>query len=254
MAEGAVLRVERLSVRFGEFWALREVSVEVRPKELTALIGPNGAGKTTFYNAVTGRYKPCSGRVVFKGTDITGLPPHAVSRLGLSRSFQITNIFLENTVEENILAALVSKHRKGLSMLKPLGFYRELLEEAHGILEMLGIAHRAKEEARFLAYGDKRLVEIGIALATDPDMILLDEPTAGMTPEETERMVQMIQRLDAETPVTFFLTEHDMKVVFSMARRILVLHQGEVLAVGTPEEISADPRVREAYLGGSLDA
>ncbi len=254
MAEHEILEVEGLSVRFGEFWALKEVSVSVKRKELVALIGPNGAGKTTFYNAVTGRYKPSAGRVLFNGTDITGMPPYAVSRLGLSRSFQITNIFLENTVEENIMAALVSKHRKGFSMLKPLTWHKELLEEAHGVLEMLGIAHKAKEEARLLAYGDKRLVEIGIALATDPEMIMLDEPTAGMTPEETERMVQMIQRLDAETPVTFFLTEHDMKVVFSMAHRILVLHQGKLLALGTPEEIAAHPKVKEAYLGGSLDA
>ncbi len=254
MREEPILKVDKISVRFGEFWALKEVSVEVRPKELVALIGPNGAGKTTFYNAVTGRYKPCSGKVFFNGEEITGMAPHLISRKGLGRSFQITNIFLENTVEENILAALVSKHKKGLSMLRPLSSYRELIDEAHGILEMLGIAHKAGEEARFLAYGDKRLVEIGIALATEPRMILLDEPTAGMTPDETERMVQMIRRLDAETPVTFFLTEHDMKVVFSISQRILVLHQGEVLAVGTPQEISGNPAVKEAYLGGSLDA
>ena len=254
MEDRVILSVKNLSRAFGKFYAIKDVSLEVKKGEITALIGPNGAGKTTFYNVVTGKYRPTTGRITFMGRDITGLPPHKIARRGLGRSFQITNIFLENTVEENILAALVAYHGKGLSLFRSMESYRALKEEAHQILEMLGLAHRAGEVAKKLAYGDKRLVEIGIALAGHPKMIMLDEPTAGMTPEETDRMVAMIQDLFQETGITFFLTEHDMKVVFSMAHRILVLHQGSLLAQGIPEEIRTNPQVREAYLGGSLDA
>ena len=254
MENSLILSVKGLSKSFGKFYALRDVSVDVKRGEITALIGPNGAGKTTFYNVVTGKYKPTTGKVVFEGRDITGLPAHKVARLGLCRSFQITNIFLENTVEENILASLVAYHKRGLSFFRSLHSYKDLKEEAHQILEMLGLADKAREVAKNLAYGDKRLVEIGIALASHPKMIMLDEPTAGMTPEETERMVNMIQKLFLETGITFFLTEHDMKVVFSIAHRILVLHQGSLLAQGSPQEIRCNLHVREAYLGGSLDA
>ncbi len=254
MENDVILSVKGLSKSFGKFYALRDVSVDVKKGEITALIGPNGAGKTTFYNVITGKYRPTTGRVVFEGRDITSLPAHKVARLGLCRSFQITNIFQENTVEENILASLVAYHRKGLSLFKGLGSYRALREEAHRILEMLGLAAHAQEVAKNLAYGDKRLVEIGIALASHPKMIMLDEPTAGMTPEETERMVKMVQKLFQKTGITFLITEHDMKVVFSIAHKILVLHQGCLLAQGSPQEIRNNPRVREAYLGGSLDA
>ncbi len=254
MEDKVILSIENLSKAFGKFYAIKKVSLQVSKGEITALIGPNGAGKTTFYNVVTGKYKPTSGRILFMGREITNLPAHKIARLGLGRSFQITNIFLENTVEENILAALVSYHRKGLSLFKGMNRYKDLLEEAHSILEMLGLKDKAQETAKNLAYGDKRLVEIGIAMAVHPKMIMLDEPTAGMTPEETERMVSMIQTLFQETGITFFLTEHDMKVVFSIAHRIFVLHQGSLLAQGTPEEIRNNPKVKEAYLGGSLDA
>jgi branched-chain amino acid transport system ATP-binding protein len=253
MNDGTILSVERLSKTFGELRALWDVSFRVKEKELVALIGPNGAGKTTFYNVVTGKYKPSQGKVIFTDRDITGLPSHKITRLGLCRSFQVTNVFSENTVVENILAPLVAYHGKGLSFFRELRSYKELHREALQILELLGISHRASEVVTKLSYGDKRLVEIGIAMATHPKMVMLDEPTAGMTPEETERMAGIIKRLSQETEVTFFLTEHDMKVVFSIAERILVLHQGSLLAQGTPEEIRDDPQVKEAYLGGSLD-
>ncbi len=253
MNDGVILSVEQLSKSFGEFRALWNVSFQVKTKELVALIGPNGAGKTTFYNVVTGKYKPSQGKVVFADRDITGLPPHEVTRFGLCRSFQITNVFLENTVEENILAPLVAYHGKSLSFFRGLKSYKELHREALQILELLGIPDRAGEVVARLSYGDKRLVEIGIAMATHPKMVMLDEPTAGMTPEETERMAAIIKRLSEETEATFFLTEHDMKVVFSIAERVLVLHQGSLLAQGTPEEIRDNAQVKEAYLGGSLD-
>ncbi len=253
MAE-PILVVENLSKSFGEFFAVKGVSLSIERGRITALIGPNGAGKTTFYNTITGKYKPTSGRVIFNGTDITGLAPYKIAKLGLCRSFQITNIFLDNTVEENILAALISYHNKGLAMFRDVYSYRKLLDEAHEILKLLGLEDKAKVKAKNLSYGDKRLVEIGIALACYPKMILLDEPTAGMTPAETDKMIQMIKALFEETGITFMLTEHDMKVVFSISHWIIVLHQGQLLAQGRPEEIRENPLVKEAYLGGSLDA
>ena len=254
MGTEPILIVDSLSKSFGEFQVLRDVSFTVEEKELVSLIGPNGAGKTTFYNVVTGKYKPSKGQVLFAGKDITGFPPHRISRLGLCRSFQITNIFLENTVKENILAPLVAYHGKGLSIWRGLNSYNQVQEESMDLLEMLGLSNKAHQIAKYLSYGDKRLVEIGIAMASHPKMIMLDEPTAGMTPQETERMISIIQRLNRETDITFFLTEHDMKVVFSIAQRILVLHQGSLLAQGTPREIKDNPQVRQAYLGESADA
>ncbi len=249
-----VLKVEGLTKCFGDFCAVKNVSLEVMEEEIVALIGPNGAGKTTFYNVVTGRYKATSGRVIFCGKEITNLPPHRIVKLGLSRSFQITNIFLENTVLENILAPILIREGLGLSFLKNLHKCKKQLEEVYNILELIGLSDKANVPASLLAYGDKRAVEIGIALATKPKMVLLDEPTAGMTPVETDRMISLIKKLFEETKISFLITEHDMRVVFSIAKRIFVLHQGELLASGTPEEIRANPKVREAYLGGSVDA
>ncbi len=250
----AILVVKNLTKSFGKFRAVDNISLEVEEGKITALIGPNGAGKTTFYNLVTGKYKPTSGMIFFNGKNITGLPPHKIVRMGLCRSFQITNIFLENTVEENILAALVPLKGKGLSMIRTLRSHTELVEEARDILKLLGLEEKANVPAKQLSYGDKRLVEIGIAIACRPKMILLDEPTAGMTPSETERMTATIKHLFKETGITFMLTEHDMKVVFSIADRIVVLHQGRLLAEGTPQQIKENPKVKEAYLGGSLNA
>ncbi len=249
-----ILKVEKLTKCFGDFCAVKNVSLEVMKEEIVALIGPNGAGKTTFYNVLTGRYKATSGRVIFCGKDITNLSPHRIVRLGLSRSFQITNIFLENTVLENLLAPILIREGLGLAFLKKLHKCEKQIQEAHRILELIGLSDKADVPASLLAYGDKRAVEIGIVLAAKPKMVLLDEPTAGMTPVETDKMISLIKKLFEETKITFLITEHDMKVVFSIAKRIFVLHQGELLAQGTPEEIRANPKVREAYLGGSVDA
>ena len=249
-----LLQVKGLSHRFGKFRVLENVSLEVERGVLAALIGPNGAGKTTFYNVVSGRFPPSSGKIVFKGKDITGLPAHRIAPLGLLRSFQITNIFNNLTVLENVLAPLVLRHGRGFSMLRSLRKRRSLYGEAEAVLERLGLAEQARRPARELAYGDKRLVEIAIVMALQPELVLLDEPTAGMTPEETDRMIGLVRELAEDSGVTFFLTEHDMKVVFSVAARIHVLHQGRLLAEGAPEEIRAHEEVREAYLGGSLDA
>lgn len=249
-----ILEVKNLTKRFGSFQAVTNVSLTLVKGELASLIGPNGAGKTTFYNMLSGKFSPTSGRIIFEGRDITGLPPNKIARIGIGRSFQITNIFNGMTVLQNILSALIAHYGRGRSFLSLYWKDRKLMDEADKILDSLGLLSFAHIPTTHLSYGDKRLVEIGIVLANYPRLILLDEPTAGMTPEETEKMIGIIHRLAHETDTTFFLTEHDMKVVFSVSQKIFVLHQGSLLAEGTPEEIREDQRVREAYLGGTFDA
>ncbi len=246
-----ILKIENLGHSYGKFQVINKISFEVPKGELTALIGPNGAGKTTFYNAVSGRFKPTRGTVVFDGEDITGMPAHKIVAKGLLRSFQITNIFPELTVRENILVPLLLHHGQGFSFFRPLSQKKELYKKADEILEKTGIYEYAKRPAKELAYGDKRLVEMAIVLARDPKLVLLDEPTAGMNPEETERMILLIKELATRFGTTFFLTEHDMKVVFSIAKRIFVLHQGGLLAKGSPKDIRSNDKVRQAYLGGA---
>ncbi len=249
-----LLEIKNLHKNFGKFQALHGVSLTVSEGCLTALIGPNGAGKTTFYNVVSGRYKPSGGRVYFQGKDVTGAPTHKLVGLGLLRSFQITNIFPKLTVLENVLTPVIIHNGKSFSLLNSLRRKTDLREQAEQILDMVGLTRYANRSASTLAYGDKRLVEIAIALARKPKLVLLDEPTAGMNPEETERIIHLIKDLSTRSGATFFITEHDMKVVFSIAQRIFVLNQGRPLAEGTPDEIRANRFVREAYLGGSLDA
>ncbi len=249
-----ILEVKNLTKHFGKFQAVTGVSLTVEKGELTALIGPNGAGKTTFYNMLSGKFPPTSGKIFFEGRDITGAPPHKIARMGIGRSFQITNIFTSMTVMENILSALIAHHGAGTSFFAPARKNKKLLEEGSKILESLGLTPYADMPTTQLSYGDKRLVEIGIVLANSPRLVLLDEPTAGMTPEETERMIELIHHLADETDTTFFLTEHDMKVVFSVSKKIYVLHQGSLLAAGSPEEIQKNPEVRKAYLGGEIHA
>ena len=243
------LEVKNISMEFGHFVAVNDVSLEIPEGQLTALIGPNGAGKTTFYNMVSGRLKPTRGEVKFREQDISGCPPHEISRLGVSRSFQITNIFNDLSVLENVEVALVSHHGKGLELWSVVARDKALANEGLALLDKLGLAHLADSRAGVLSYGDKRLLELAIVLATDPRLILLDEPTAGMTPEETHSVIRLVRQLAETGPYTFFITEHDMDVVFGLAERILVLHRGELLADGTPEEIRSNTDVRTAYLG-----
>jgi branched-chain amino acid transport system ATP-binding protein len=254
MTEPALLDVQAVSRSFGKFQALSQVSLKVESGRLCALIGPNGSGKTTFYNVVSGRYPPTAGRVLFEGRDITPTPAHRRVEMGLLRSFQITTIFPALTVLENVLVPLVVHHGRSFACLCAIAGQRDLAEEAEGILARVGLTGQSCRVVSTLAYGDKRLIEIAIVLARRPRLVLLDEPTAGMNPEETERMIRLIQDLSERSETTFFITEHDMKVVFSVAEKIFVLNQGRLLAEGTPEEIRANPEVRRAYLGGSLDA
>ncbi|MEA3240937.1 MAG: ABC transporter ATP-binding protein [Pseudomonadota bacterium] len=250
MTDVPILKIEHLGHAYGKFQVISDISLEIPKGELTALIGPNGAGKTTFYNVVSGRFPPSKGKVFFDGQEITGRPAHKIVPLGMLRSFQITNIFPELSVRENVLIPLLLQHRRGYIFFRPLNGEKQLYQKADEVLSKIGILEYGDKPARELAYGDKRLVEMAIVLARKPKLVLLDEPTAGMNPEETERMILLIKELAKRFGTTFFLTEHDMKVVFSIAKRIFVLHQGGLLASGTPEEIHANHQVREAYLGG----
>jgi len=246
---GALLSIRDLGKRFGGVRAVDAVSLDIAEGETVALIGPNGAGKTTFYNMISGRMRPSAGSVRFRGRDITGWPPHRISRLGISRSFQINNIFGELSARQNVAVALFALHRRSLSMFRPAGRERAIHDEAGAILARLGLEALAEQRAGVLSYGDKRLLEIAIVLATRPRLVLLDEPTAGMTREETRNVTRLIARLATTGDYTFLITEHDMSVVFDLADRILVMHRGQRLAEGAPERIRGDPAVRQAYLG-----
>ena len=254
MTDTPLLEIRNLCKNFGKFQALSNVSMVVPDGCLTALIGPNGAGKTTFYNVVSGRYKPSSGNVFFRGRDISGKPAHKLVGMGLLRSFQITDIFPNLTVLENVLTPVIIHNGKSFSLFKSLESRTDFREQAERVLDMVGLLSFSDRLAATLAYGDKRLIEIAIVLARKPRLVLLDEPTAGMNPEETDRIIQLIKELASKSGATFFITEHDMKVVFSIAEQIYVLNQGSPLASGSPDQIRSDPKVREAYLGGSLNA
>lgn len=254
MSEPPLLEVRNLSLRFGKFRALSNVSLKVYRGRLSALIGPNGSGKTTFYNVVSGRYRPTEGRIFFEGRDVSGISTRKLVGRGLLRSFQVTNIFPDLTVLENVLTPLVVHHRLSLSFLGAIRKRRDLIEEAEHVLNLVGLTAASRRIAGTLAHGDRRLVEIAIVLARSPKLVLLDEPTAGMNPEETDRMVELVKELADKSGTTFFITEHDMKVVSSAAERIFVMNQGRMLAQGTPDEIRTSRAVKEAYLGGRLDA
>ena len=244
-----ILQVSDLTKRFGGVAAVLDVSLDVRPHETLAIIGPNGAGKTTFYNMLSGRMIPTSGKIMFEGRDITGLPPHRISRMGVSRSFQINNIFNEMSVRENVEVALTAYHGDSRRWSNIASRNRPIQEEANTLLERLSLTDLALRRAGVISYGDKRLVEIAMVLATRPHLVLLDEPTAGMTPDETHRVTALIKSLAATGDYTFLITEHDMGVVFDVADRILVMHRGQSLVLGTPQEVKMHPEVRRAYLG-----
>ena len=249
-----ILETRDLTRFFGKLAALNRVNLAINEREVTSLIGPNGAGKTTFYNAITGRFVPSSGRILFKGKDITGLPPHKIVKRGIARSFQITTIFKELTVLENVRSAVIARSAARMNVFKSVNSYGALYEQSMHYLKLVGLEDKKDELCSTLSHGDMRVVEIGITLASEPNLVLLDEPTQGMTPEETKRMVNLIKELSRETKTTFFIIEHDMNVVFSISDRIVVLYYGAILADGTPEAIRANAKVKEAYLGGLSDA
>jgi len=240
-----ILRTDGLTVRFGGLTALNNVSISVLPGEIRAVIGPNGAGKSTFFNCLTGVIRPTAGRIVFNDEDVTGLPPYLISRKGLARSYQITNILPGATVLENVRIAAQSR-RHNWRMLRHHRAYTDVLDRAHRVLASVGLDGKAAELAANLSHGEQRTLEIAIALATEPKVLCLDEPTAGMSVAETHHTVELIRHI--ATNLTILIVEHDMEVVMGLASAITVLHYGEVLAEGAPAEIQANARVQEVYL------
>jgi len=232
-------------MRFGGLTALNGVTLEVRRGEVRALIGPNGAGKSTFFNCLTGLLRPTGGRIVFDGDDITGLPPDAISRKAIARSYQLTNILPGATALENVRIAVQSRHH-AWALHRHHRAYRDLIDRARVVLDAVGLRSQEEELAANLSHGEQRHLEIGIALATAPMLLCLDEPTAGMSAAETRSTVDLIRRLARD--LTILIVEHDMEVVMGLAHAITVLHHGEVLAEGPPAAIQADPRVLEVYL------
>ncbi|MEK7713888.1 MAG: ABC transporter ATP-binding protein, partial [candidate division NC10 bacterium] len=240
-----MLEVRGVAKAFDGFQAVAGVSLEVPRGQIASIIGPNGAGKTTLFNLITGHLRPDAGAVLLDGRDITGLPPHDVCRLGMGRSFQRINIFPRLTVFQNVQAAFISHRGRGLDLFSRVGqLYRE---ETEALLESLGLLDRSGEVSGFLSHGAQKQLELGIARASEPRLLRLDEPTAGMSAAETRETIQLISRIAAERGLTLLFTEHDMEVVFSIAQKITVLHQGRVIAAGAPAEVRNDPEVRRVY-------
>ncbi|HME94004.1 MAG TPA: ABC transporter ATP-binding protein [Methylomirabilota bacterium] len=245
-ADGVLLETERLTRSFGSLVAVNGVSLVIRRGELRSIIGPNGAGKTTLFRLISGEMAPSSGRVKFRDADITGLPQHRVCRLGIAKSYQITNIFPHLTVLENVRVA-VQGYARSFNFWSRADRIAGCRERAVEILETVGLARRTERLAAHLSHGEKRHLEIGITLASEPVLLLLDEPTAGMSPEETDETMVLIRELARARTVV--LVEHKMKLVMGVSDRVTVLHQGQVLADGSPDEIRNNALVQETYLG-----
>jgi branched-chain amino acid transport system ATP-binding protein len=243
--EAALLCTERLTVRFGGLTALNGVDFAVERGEVRAIIGPNGAGKSTFFNCLTGVLRPSSGTIQFAGQDITGLSPDRISQKGIARSYQITNILPNATVLENARIAAQSR-RHGWRLLTHYRSHRDIIDKAEAALDAVGLLHKAGDLAANLSHGEQRTLEIAIALATEPLLLCLDEPTAGMSAAETHGTMQLVRRIAAD--LTILIVEHDMQVVMELADRVSVFHYGGILAEGRPAEIRENPRVLEVYL------
>jgi branched-chain amino acid transport system ATP-binding protein len=245
-ASAPILKTDMLTVRFGGLSALNQVNFEVGRDEVRAIIGPNGAGKSTFFNCLTGVLRPSAGRITFNGEDVTGLPSNAISQRGVARSYQITNIMPNASALENVRIAAQSR-RHGWNLLRDHKGFPDINEKAEAALDSVGLLSKAGELAANLSHGEQRNLEIGIALATEPSLLLLDEPTAGMSAAETHDTMQLVRRI-AKNNLTILIVEHDMQVVMELCHRITVLHYGAILADGTPDEIQQNPKVQEVYL------
>jgi branched-chain amino acid transport system ATP-binding protein len=243
-----IFKTERLTKRFGGLIAVNQVDIGFEENRLTSIIGPNGAGKTTLFNLLTGLIKPDDGKIYFRGKEITELPPHRIVREGIARSFQISNVFIELPLFENIRIAVQAEKGHGFEMLSSINSLDEVNGRAIDIIKAIGLDGKENIIVKNLSYGDKRILEIGIALASNPKVLLLDEPTSGLASRETGRMTEFIQGLSRG--LTLIVIEHDMNLVLSISDHIIVLHQGKVIAEGTPDGIKQNDEVQEAYLGG----
>jgi branched-chain amino acid transport system ATP-binding protein len=243
----AILKVEHLKKHFGGLQATNDVNFEMKSGELSAIIGPNGAGKSTFFNLLTGYHKADSGRVFFQGKDITNWAPHKIVRLGISRAFQVSNIYPAITAYENIRQAILTKQKRTLNLFFPAE--RMAKEETKELIEITGLSSLSNKIAGKLSQGDKKRLELAIALGCKPELLFLDEPTAGMSGEEALETMELVKRLNQKLGLTILFTEHDMSVVFGYAEHLTVLHLGSIIAKGRPEEVRKNEMVQKIYLG-----
>lgn len=244
-----MLEVTSLSKSFDGFKAVNNASLSVKEGEVVAVIGPNGAGKTTLFNLITGVLKPDSGKVLFKGGDITGRAPYKVCRRGMSRSFQVVNVFPRLSVFENVQVSVLSQQKKTWNLFTPSA--KLAINETDGILENVGLMEIRDATSAALSHGERKVLEIAIALGGNPEFLILDEPTAGMSPEETTRCIDLIKQLKEKLGITILFCEHDMEIVFSISDRIMVMVRGSTIIQGTCEDVRCCQEVQDAYLGGS---
>jgi len=244
-----ILRIENLSKSFEGNQIFNDVNFAVSRGELSAIIGPNGAGKTTLFNLITGYHIPDTGRVIFKEKEVSGMEPFDIVRLGMARAFQITNIFPRMTVLENLITTIITKNNGNLNMVTAVSKLKDVRERAYQVLESVGLADLANRQSGTLAHGNQKRLDIAVALALEPELLLLDEPMAGMSPEERWQTVELVKQLWARLKITMVFIEHDMDMVFGVSQKVRVLCYKTLLAEGTPQEISSNPQVIEAYLG-----
>ncbi|WP_020677480.1 ABC transporter ATP-binding protein [Geopsychrobacter electrodiphilus] len=243
-----MLQIRSLQKSFDGFQAVKDANLSVNPGEVVAVIGPNGAGKTTLFNLVSGQIRPDAGSILFKGEDIRGLPSHKLCHRGMSRSFQIVKIFSRMSVFENVQTAVISRIGKTANLFTPA---RNIaVKETLTILEAMGLSDKRDRICGLLSHGDQKVLEMAISLGSDPQLLILDEPTAGMSGEETATTIDLMKRLSSERGLTILFCEHDVELVFSFSDRIMVMQQGSTITQGTPDQVRNDPQVKKAYLGG----